>query len=110
MWLFIILKCGSASLLPDIDGPLSVLKSIDSSVNVSVERITLKEVACKGFFLWCLFKNRFSPKFDLPNAECRLSVSAACMLLFIILFLSLLNGKMLVCYIYRETTVMYSLF
>ena len=36
LWIFIILKCGSASLLPDIDGPLSFLKSIDSSVNVSV--------------------------------------------------------------------------
>ena len=46
-----MLKCSSASLLADIDGPLSAPNSIDSSVNVSVQRIHLKEFTCKDFFL-----------------------------------------------------------
>ena len=60
-----------ASLLGDIDGRLGAPKSIDSTVNVSVKRIHLREFACKVFFSFSVLK-----KVLFQNLTCQMQDAA----------------------------------
>ena len=68
-----MLKYSSASLLADVDDPLSAPNSIDSSVNISVWGIPLKEFICKDCFPSVSIKKGFIPKFDLP-CKCKMQL------------------------------------